>query len=283
MSMKKQKRKNLPVTRVLAAVLAYLCLTAALSWGSEAVKYYHLGLQSPQANEKIEYFTKALELDPNLAEAYEKRGTHYFFQGKLDSAIEDFTRVIVLKPHSAAAYQMRGAAYLQKSHPQGLRAELNRLALKYTELGVPESTEALLNATEDLSRAIELNPQLASAYSYRAEAYRLRGRTTEAIGDCTTAIQLRADSPSTAKAFATRAKIYRQTGQKELADADYHRSVELDPFTPDYPPLHVPLMLGYSANTVEPKAMRLFGFLGILILLLVVMFRLTIQAPTKKD
>jgi len=283
LGMSNEKRKSMAVSRVLAAILAYVCLTAIPSWGQKAARYYQLGLQSSQAKDKIEYFSKALELDPNLAEAYGKRGAHYLFQGKLDQAIQDFTRVIELKPRSAAAYQMRGVAYLKKGRPEGLLAELNRLALKYTDLGVPESAAALLSATRDFSRAIELDPQLVSSYSYRAEVYRLRGRTSEAMRDCSTAIQLRGDSLSTAKAYGTRAKIYRQMGHKELFEADYRRSVALDPFTPDYPPLHVPLMLGYSANTSDLQALRWFGFLGILILTLVVIFRLTLQAPRKKD
>ena len=273
----------LAVARTLAAILGYLCLTATPSRGQEAIKYYELGLNSGLAKEKIKYFSKALQLDPTLAEAYRKRGAHYFFQGKLDKAIEDFTRVTELKPYSAAAYQMRGVAYLKKGHPEGLLAELNRLALKYTDLGVPESAAALLNASRDLTRAIELNPHMVSAYSYRAEVYRLRGRIREARRDCSTAIRLRGDSLSIARAYATRAKLYGQMGQKELSQADYRRSVALDPFTPDYPPLHVPLMLGYSANGADLKSIRWAGLVGILILSFVVVFRLSVQAPEKKD
>jgi tetratricopeptide (TPR) repeat protein len=277
------KRRKLAVARALAVILGYLCLTATASWGQEAMRYYQLGLKSSLAKEKVKYFSKALQLDPTLAEAYRKRGAHYFFQGKLDKAIEDFTRVIELKPCSAAAYQMRGVAYLKKGHPEGLLAELNRLALKYTDLGVPESADVLLSADGDLTRAIELNPHMVSAYAYRAEVHRLRGRTSDAIRDCSMAVRLRGDSLSVARAYATRAKLYRQAGQKELSEADYRRSVALDPFTPDYPPLHVPLMLGYSANGADLESIRWAGLLGILILSFVVVFRLSVQAPKKKD
>jgi tetratricopeptide (TPR) repeat protein len=278
------KRRNLALARLLAALFgAGLFLTATTSWGQEAIRYYELGLKSSLAKDKIHYFSKALQLDPSLAEAYKKRGTHYFFQGKLDKAIEDFTRVTELKPCSAAAYQMRGVAYLKKAHPEGLLAELNRLALKYTDLGVPEPVDVLLHASRDLTRAIELNPHMVSAYSYRAEVYRLRGRITEAMDDCSTAIRLQGGSLSTARAYVTRAKLHRQAGQKELSEADYHRSVALDPFTPDYPPLHVPLMLGYSANGADLQSIRWAGLLGILILTFVVVFRLSVQAPKKND
>ena len=276
-------RKNLAVKGVIAATLGYLCLMVTPSWGQDAIKYYNLGLKSSLASEKIEYFSKALELNPTLAEAYEKRGIHYFFKGQLEDAIQDYTRAIRLKPHNAANYQMRGVAYFKKAHGEGLMAEINRLALKYTNLGVPESTEILSMAIDDFSSAIELNPQLVSAYSYRAEAYRLRGRISEAMRDCTTAIELQGDSRTAARAYATRAKIYRKLGNRELSEADYRRSVVLDPYSPDYPPLHVPLMLGYSANTAGLKTVGRLGLIILLVLTCVVIFRLNLHAPKKRD
>ena len=62
----------------------YLLLILALAFGSKpvqdgyafdknAVDYFNLGMDSSMANKKIDYFTKALELDPRLAAAYEKK------------------------------------------------------------------------------------------------------------------------------------------------------------------------------------------------------------------
>jgi tetratricopeptide (TPR) repeat protein len=172
---------------------------------------------------------------------------------------------------------------LKKGHPEGLIAEINRLALRYTGLGEPEDSKALERAIEDFSYVIELDPRQAAAYSYRAEAYRLLGTIDEAIRDSTTAIQLRGDQKSTAYAYATRAEIYRRLGQNELYKADFSESVELDPYTPDYPPLHVPLMLRYSVNIADPKTVSWLGLLGIIILTFVLIFKLTLRKPEKRD
>ena len=269
--------------RIVVAALAYLCLTAAAAWGQDAVELYECGLRSSLAYKKIAYFTKAIQLNPNLADAYEKRATHYYFQEKLDRAIQDYTKVIELKPDSVNAYLLRGRTYLKKGHGEGLVAEVNRLALRYAGLGEPEDSKALERAIDDFSCAIELDPRVAAAYSYRAEACRLTGMIDEAIRDSTTAIQLRGDQKSTAYAYATRAEIYRQLGQNELYKADLRKSVELDPYSPDYPPLHVPLMLRYSVNTTPLKTVSWLGLFGIIILTFVLIFRVTFRGPEKRD
>ena len=269
--------------RIVVAALAYLCLTAAAAWGQDAVELYERGLRSSLAYKKIAYFSKAIQLNPNLADAYEKRATHYYFQEKLDKAIQDYTKVIELKPDSMNAYLLRGLTYLKKGHGEGLVAEVNRLALRYAGLGEPEDSKALERSIDDFSCAIELDPRVAAAYSYRAEAYRLMGMIDEAIRDSTTAIQLREDQKSTAYAYATRAKIYRELGQNELYKADLRKSVELDPYSPDYPPLHVPLMLRYSVNTASLKTVSCLGLLGIIILTFVLIFKVTLRAPEKRD
>lgn len=112
-----------------------------LAFGENAVGYFNLGLKSSMAYKKIDYFTKAIELDPRLAPAYEKRGLHYYFQEKYDKVIEDFTRFIRLVPDKADAYRMLGMAYLK----------------------IGDYDKAIIN----FDRAIDLDPEISAAYSYR--------------------------------------------------------------------------------------------------------------------
>lgn len=279
--MMERTRKSPARRTIVVAILAYVGLLPGPSWGQDAMGYYNLGLQSSLANKRIEYFTKALALNPNLAGAYEKRGIHYYYQGRLDMAIQDYTRAMELQPHRASNYQMRGLAYLKKAHGEGLMAEANRLALRYSSFGVEESRAVLQKAIDDFSRAVELNPQLTSGYSYRAVAYLVLGRTGEAFRDCATAIELGGEQKSTARAYATRARIYSQLGQNELSQSDYSKAVELDPYSPDYPPLHVPLISHNYGDRAGLKSVGRTGLLIIFLLTIVVIFRLTLGAPKK--
>jgi len=192
--------------------------------------------------------------------------------------------VIELKNHKEDAYQRRGMAYLKKAHGEGMVVEIKRLVHRHRRPGVPENKDFLERAIDDFSRAIELEPQMARAYSYRAEAYRLIGNTDQAILDATRALQLSGDSKSTANAYHVLSLIYRELGQNELYESAYAQSVEVDPYAPDYPPLNVPLILkSYIPNTKTLKTVRWLGLLGIIVIAFAVIFQLAIRAPRKKD
>jgi tetratricopeptide (TPR) repeat protein len=270
--------------KLFVLTTTYLCLTAAVVWGQDAIDYFSRGLESSLSYKKIKFFTKALELDPNLVPAYEKRAIHYYFQGRLDNAIEDYTRVIELKDYKTDAYQRRGMAYLKKAHGEGMMAEIKRLLHRHRRPGVPENKDFLERAIDDFSRAIELEPQMAPAHSYRSEAYRLIGKTDQAILDATRALQLPGDPKSNANAYHVLSLIYRELGQSALYESAYAQYVEADPYSPDYPPLNVPLILkSYIPNTKTLKVMQRLGLLGIIVIAFAVIFQLAIRAPKKKE
>jgi tetratricopeptide (TPR) repeat protein len=234
--------------KVLVALIAYMMVTTSAAWAQDAMYFYKRGVESSLANRKIAYFTKALELNSNLVEAYEKRAIHYYFQRRYDKAIQDYTKVIELKPEGAEGYRMRGSAFLKK--------------------GVLEQ------AIADLSRAIELNSKMAIAYGDRAEAYRLAGMAREAVHDSTMAIDLRGSERTTAKAYATRAKAHLELGDEEQSDADFNKSVQLDPRY---------VLIRYLAGSSNLEGVRRMGLMGIIAICFVGIFQLSMRAPKKRS
>ena len=81
----------------------------------DAYKEFYIGLsylsisQYPRA---IANFNKAIELNPNFAEAYLSRGNAYGNQDKSSLAISDYNKAIELNPNLIQAYSNRGRAYL---------------------------------------------------------------------------------------------------------------------------------------------------------------------------
>jgi len=234
--------------KTLLVSFALLIATVSAAWGQDAVYFFNRGVESSMANKRIEYFTKAIQLNPNLAEAYEKRALHYYYQWKYDKAIQDYTRVIELVPQSAEAYRMRGVSYLKKQLPD--------------------------RAISDFNRAIEVDPQLASAYGYRAEAYRLKGMAEEALRDSTKAINLRGDPRTIASAYKTRAEAHRQMGNMELSSADFDKSFELDPRY---------ALVRYLASSASLESVQRMGLFGIIAILFIGIFHVSLRAPKKKD
>jgi tetratricopeptide (TPR) repeat protein len=137
------------------------------AFDGSAIEYFDLGLKTSMANKKINYFSTALELNPRFAPAYEKRGLHYYFQGKYDKVIEDFTHFIRLAPDKADAHRMLGMARALDLEPEmkgvlGYRAEAFRMIGQLDE------------AIDDSSKALAMEGDLrilSDVYRTRAKAY----------------------------------------------------------------------------------------------------------------
>ena len=76
-------------------------------------------LQSRQEKEALkeaeDFYTMAIQLDPQLFEAYVGRGKTLFFQGKLPEAGQDYDKAIQLDPQLAEAYAWRGKLLLKQN------------------------------------------------------------------------------------------------------------------------------------------------------------------------
>ena len=239
----------------------YICilvLFALMSWqknnqevyafDGNAMEYFNLGLKSSMANERINYFTTALDLNPRLAPAYEKRGLHYYFQGKYDKVIEDFTNYIRLVPDKADAYRMLGLGFLK--------------------IGTYE--KAIVN----FDKAVNLAPDMSAAFSYRAEAFRLNGQLSEALEDAEKAIVLESDLQILSDVYRTRGKVYQELGQDLSANANFKKAAEIDPRYVFYR-----YISGYADLEDISKA-GLFGMIG---LAFVFIFGFKLKPPRKDE
>jgi tetratricopeptide (TPR) repeat protein len=224
-------------------------LSALPVHGENAMDYFNLGIKSNLTPRKIKYFSKALELDPNMAEAYEKRGMLYFFQEKFDNVIQDFQAYIKLSPPKTEAYRMLGMGYLKSGDYQ----------------------PAIYNFT----RAIEIDSKQASAYSNRAEAHFLSGNYDLTILDSTKAIEHGGDPRDIADAYRTRAKAFWQTGRNELSAVDIRSSWQIDPRYAYY----FKALYGYA----NPESMRKAGLIGVIGIVFLLLFKFKLKPPEKDD
>ena len=242
----------------LIGVFFYTVIITGTAWGQDAMHFYNLGIDSSLAYKKISYFTKALELNPNLVAAYSKRGMLYYFQEKYDRMIQDFLRVAELKPFTSDAYAWLGLAHLKKGNLD----------------------EALFH----LDRAVELTPPLADAYGYRSEAYRLKGMAEEAIRDATRAIELGGPEQIIGMAHSTRAKAYRELGKSGLADVDLKLAIKLNPDYHIYPHFATTeFLVNLSMEPTSLNRLSRVGAFWIIALLFVVIFKLVLPPPNKRQ
>lgn len=241
---------------ILAITL--LLFFAASARGYDAEHFYNLGLNSSQTNIKINYFTRAIELDPALSPAYERRGMLYYFQEHYTEMARDFLKVSELNPDNAKAYTLLGLAYLK--------------------------TDNYDSAVSNLTRAIELKPELVEAYSYRAEAYRLKGMLILSVQDVNRVLDIGAKKQILGMAYSTRAKAFRDLGEIERSDADFKRAVNLDPAYDIYKYFTVTEYLADSAGrSGSLKSVGKMGAVLIVTILFVLIFKISLPTPKKKD
>ena len=81
-------------------------LTLMLSEGSDLVK-------KDQLNEAIKVFTKVIELDPNWAEAWNKRATALYFLGEFKKSQNDIDKVLELEKRHFGALAGQGLVNIQ--------------------------------------------------------------------------------------------------------------------------------------------------------------------------
>ena len=178
----------------------YLCMTLLVIACLPAVAaqdfdyWYDMGFDSMmfgEYEEAVEYYTKAIEIDPTYVFCYDDRGRAYANLGQYDLAIADFEKAIEMDP--------------DYSSPR------NSLAMTYYRMGDYE------NALESIKVALEIDPT-STLYNARADTYRSLGRYDEALADIESALWLHGgDDP---RWIFTRGLIYRDMGDMDKAKAD---------------------------------------------------------------
>jgi len=107
--------------RLVLAVLVIFASACAASQPTKIEKnqaefYFNQGVawnEKGDYDKAISEYTKAIEINPSLAEAYNNRGLAYAQgKGQYDKAISDCTKAIEINPSLAEAYNNRGLAYL---------------------------------------------------------------------------------------------------------------------------------------------------------------------------
>ena len=178
---------------------------ATVATGSDtklaAQAWFSVGYLNQQKNDvqaAINAYTKAIELKPDLAEAYNNRGAAKGGLSQHESAIADYNEAIHLKPDLVEAYVGRGTA----------------------KGGLSQHESAIA----DYDQAIQLKPEYAEAYVGRGNAKGELGRHEEAIADYDQAIEL---VPDFVFAYNNRGLANKALNRMDEARKDFEKALSL--------------------------------------------------------
>jgi len=160
----------------------------------------------------ITAFTSLLELEPDNAFAYDRRGIAYGRAECYDEAIADFSRAISIDLAFAGAYNNRGLSYYKQHQfdeaiaDYGIAIYLSPdIAIFYANRGLAHSQRGdLYAAIADYNKAIELDPILPETHNNRGEAYAELGEYEKALADFQYELAL---NPNDIVAYANRVSM----------------------------------------------------------------------------
>jgi len=201
------------------------------------VSFYNYGLISKHLNkpqQALEQFSKAIAINPNVAETWNNRGTVFNDLERYDLALSDFNTAIALNERYAEAYANRGKALtFLKRFEEALAGYDTALSLK------PDLAEAWLGrgsvfrdlkrhdeAFAAFDRALSLKPGLAEAWLGRGNVLRDFKRHDEALAAYDKALTLR---PDLAEAWLGRGNVLNDLKRHDDALAAYDKALSLKP------------------------------------------------------
>lgn len=148
----------------------------------------------------IQLYTRLIDLRPDFAAAYYKRGNLFRKRNQMEAALESYDLAIALDPLHANAFCNRGVV-----------------------LGILHRTYDALASYE---RAIALNPGDALALYNRGDVLRELKRFNEALASYEQAIAV---DPDYAEAYCNRGVLLQELRQREAALDSYNRCLEINP------------------------------------------------------
>jgi tetratricopeptide (TPR) repeat protein len=204
---------------------------------SAAKEAYDYGMQFAMKNDPdqaLPYIERAIQLDPQFADAYVQKGVIEGYKGHCEAAIQEFNRALELNSRLARAYSNRGNCYWNfKNTDQAIRDYSASLALDSTQ---PEvfATRGMAyskvgnwqQADPDLREAIRLGSRNLSAYHNLGYTLFMQHRYPEAIQYFDQALALQ---PDLALALRYRGLAKQAIGQAAEGLADLQRAHALDP------------------------------------------------------
>lgn len=182
----------------------------------------------------VELITKAIRINPGIAEAYNNRGNALLDLRRLDEALLNYNKAVALEPGYAEAHSNRANALKDlKRFDEALASYDKALALNP---GIPVAHYNRGNALSDLKRldeavasydrALVLNPDYAEAHYNRGNALLGLKRPDEALASYDRALALH---PGYADAYYNRGNALLELTRPDDALASYDRALALKP------------------------------------------------------
>lgn len=187
----------------------------------------------------ITSYTNLISLSPKNAAAFVRRGFSYHYTGKVDDAYADYNTAVGINPALKTESYIKCMLYtVDASNASAVVNDCTRtinefgnFSLAYYKRGVAYRELSNLDSSlRDFNKSVELYPKFFNSIIYRGLIYDAQENNSAAITEYTAAIRIAGvDSPKAFLAYNNRGVIYQKLGNLTQAEADYRKSIALNP------------------------------------------------------
>jgi tetratricopeptide (TPR) repeat protein len=197
-------------------------------------------LDKGEAEAALADLSRAIDLDPEIPYfAFHDRGRALAALGRHQEALADYEHAVALRPDKGSTRNRMGTTLYHlgrlddalAAYGEAIRLEPGRADYRFDRGAVYLGLGQFDEASADFTAAIEIDPH-ADYYFSRGTAHLRHGDPAKALDDLNTAIEL---SPTHARAWYARGYLHFTNRRCEQGEADFDRSVELDPSLENWP------------------------------------------------
>ena len=204
----------------------------------DASGFLRRGLASEARGDLVranEDFDLAIQLEPDLADAWAARASIRSRQGQADKALADLDQAVRLRPQNARTLVHRATVRLAAKDLKGAREDFDAAVAIEADLSQEAAGTFVIKGMFDealpyLDAWIATHPKddnLAGALNARCWARALWGRELDkAMSDCNAALKLRPGAPTV---LDSRGLVRLRQGDLDGAVADYDQALRRDP------------------------------------------------------
>jgi tetratricopeptide (TPR) repeat protein len=192
-----------------------------------------------KCDEAIQYFSAAMEIDPNYSEYYNSRGNLYFKMGQVEKALTDYQRAVELSAPYPEVWANIGQSFRQlgnyaaavEAYSKALDLQPRQFFILVARAQVLEMLEQPEAALTDYDAAIAIDAKQPLVLANRAILRYGFGETLAALEDLNWAIAI---APDTATLYQNRAIVKADLSHFEAAIQDLQTYLHLSPDAEDY-------------------------------------------------
>ena len=166
-------------------------------------------------------YDKAIEMDSKCALAFNNRGYSKFLAGDLDGALKDYNKAILLNPKMKMALDNKAMLFSKAC----MKDDKDFEEKYYLSLGITELREGnIAEAIRNFDESIALNPKTELPYFYKGIAYQSLNKNDEAYENYSKAIEI---NKNMIDAYYNRGQLIYKTNPKQAID-DFVAAIALD-------------------------------------------------------